>query len=326
MLRKIDWESQIGRRLKMRDLHVFFTVAQRGSMAKAAAHLGVSPPTVSEVIADLEHALGVPLLDRTPHGVEPTIYGQALLKQGLAAFDELKQGIRNIELLSDPTAGELSIGCPEAIAVILPPILESFYRQYPRVTILVDQVRIAMLELSALRERKVDLVIGRISAPIVGGAFADDLNIEALFDDRLVVATALHSRWARRRKIDLAELADEPWILATPDTWAHRILPEAFRARGLNMPKISLMAFSVHLRTSMVASGEFITALPSSNLRFQDERLPLKELPVDLPVRPWRFSIVTLKNRTLNPVAERFIKHVREFTRPISLLPRARKP
>ena len=66
MVRKIDWDSQIGRRLKLRDLHVFSTVVECGSMAKAAQQLGVSPPAVSEVIADLEHALGVPLLDRAP--------------------------------------------------------------------------------------------------------------------------------------------------------------------------------------------------------------------------------------------------------------------
>src|SRR5215469_13191009 len=113
MVRKIDWESQIGRRMKLRDLHVFSTVVQRGSMAKAAAHLGISQPAVSEVIADLEHTLGVRLFDRHPQGVEPTRYGQALFKRGLAAFDELKQGIRDIEFLSDPTSGELTIGHPE---------------------------------------------------------------------------------------------------------------------------------------------------------------------------------------------------------------------
>jgi len=90
MPRIIDADSQIGRRLKLRDLHLFFTVIQRGSMAKAAAHLGISQPAVSEVIADLEHTLGVRLFDRNPQGVEPTRYGQALLKRGLAAFDELK--------------------------------------------------------------------------------------------------------------------------------------------------------------------------------------------------------------------------------------------
>jgi len=94
MPRKIDWESRIGRRLRLRDLHVFYTVVQHGSMAKAAVQLGVSQPAVSEVIADLEHALGVRLLDRSSQGVEPTMYGDALLKRSIAVFDELKQGIR----------------------------------------------------------------------------------------------------------------------------------------------------------------------------------------------------------------------------------------
>ena len=89
MPRKIDWESQIGRRLKLRDLHAFFTAAQRGSMSKAAQHLGVSQPAVSEAIADLEQALGVRLLDRGPHGVEPTMYGGALLRRSAAVFNSM---------------------------------------------------------------------------------------------------------------------------------------------------------------------------------------------------------------------------------------------
>ena len=111
MAGKIDWENQIGRRFRFRDLHVFFTVVRHGSMAKAAVELGVAPPTVSEVIADLERALGVRLLERGPKGAEPTLYGRALLKRGTAAFDELKQGIRDIEFLSDPAVGEVHIGC-----------------------------------------------------------------------------------------------------------------------------------------------------------------------------------------------------------------------
>src|SRR5437773_2339439 len=189
MPRKIDWENQIGRRLRLRDLHAFFTAVQRGSMSKAAQQLGVSQPAVSEAIADLEHALGVRLLDRRPQGVEPTMYGGALLRRSAAVFDELKQSIRDIEFLADPTAGELKIGCPEAIAAILPPILESFSRQYPRVVMFVEQVSTTTLELPGLRERKFDLVLGRLSTPIMGDDFADDLNIEALFDDQLVVAT-----------------------------------------------------------------------------------------------------------------------------------------
>ncbi len=115
MARKIDWESQIGRRLKLRDLHVFSTVVQRGSMAKAAQQLGVSQPAVSEVIADLEHALGVRLLDRSAQGIAPTIYGGALLKRSVVVFDELKQSIRDIEFLAAPARNRLSTrSCPKS--------------------------------------------------------------------------------------------------------------------------------------------------------------------------------------------------------------------
>jgi DNA-binding transcriptional LysR family regulator len=90
MARAVDWESQIGRRLRLRDLHIFFTVVQSGSMAKAAARLRVTQPSVSNAVGDLEAALGVRLFDRTPRGVEPTIYGEPLLKCGSAVFDELR--------------------------------------------------------------------------------------------------------------------------------------------------------------------------------------------------------------------------------------------
>ena len=82
MVRVIPWEQQIGRRLRLRDLFVFFTVVEYGSMARAGAKLGVSTPSISEAIATLEHALGVRLLDRSPKGVVATPYGEALLARG----------------------------------------------------------------------------------------------------------------------------------------------------------------------------------------------------------------------------------------------------
>ena len=113
MVRKINWDNQFGRRIRLRHLHVFLTVVQTGSMAKAATQLGVAQPTISETIANLESSYGVRLLDRNPRGVEPTIYGSALHTRCLAAFDELRQTGRDMEHLADPKAGELRIGCQE---------------------------------------------------------------------------------------------------------------------------------------------------------------------------------------------------------------------
>src|SRR5687767_5635180 len=162
----MQWADRIGRRLKLRDLHVLFTVAQSGTMAKAAERLAVSQPVVSQAIADLEHTLGVRLLDRGRRGVEPTIYGQALLDHGLAAFDALRQGVRAIEFLSDPTAGELRIGCPEWIAAgLLPTILDRLSQRHPKLVFHVHQTVPATSEFRELRQRTVDVVLGRIAVP-----------------------------------------------------------------------------------------------------------------------------------------------------------------
>src|SRR6185436_20346751 len=132
MPRITHWERHIGRRLRLRDLFVFFTVVECGGMAMAARQLGVSTPSISDVIANLEHALGVRLLDRNSKGVVATAYGQALLVRGRAAFDELREGIRDIETISDPASGEVRIGCPESIAAFLVLVIERVSQQYPR--------------------------------------------------------------------------------------------------------------------------------------------------------------------------------------------------
>src|SRR5215467_690022 len=201
MPRKIDWESQIGRRLKLRDLHVFSTVVQRGSMARAARELGVSHPAVSEVIADLEHALGVKLVDRSAQGVEPTIFGDALLKRSVAVFDELKQSVRDIEFLSDATTGEVRIGCMAAPwFTLMPDVIRRFSQQYPRIEVHTDLVDHSEV-FRGLRERRYDCVLNAAPTARPEQA-ADDLTVEILYDDEVIVAAWTHSKWARRRKIE----------------------------------------------------------------------------------------------------------------------------
>src|SRR5258708_12908402 len=114
----------IGSRIKLHERHVLMTVAQAGSMGKAAQILKTTQPNVSRAIGDLEHALGVRLLDRHPLGVEPTECGRALLSCGAAVFDDLRQAVKRIEFLADPTAGEVRIGSTQFLppTFLSPPI------------------------------------------------------------------------------------------------------------------------------------------------------------------------------------------------------------
>jgi DNA-binding transcriptional LysR family regulator len=81
----------------------------------------LSQPSVSDAIANLEAVVGVRLLDRSPRGIEPTIYAKALLKRGHIAFDELQLGLQEIEHLTDPTLGEVRLACPESLSAALCP-------------------------------------------------------------------------------------------------------------------------------------------------------------------------------------------------------------
>src|SRR5215510_7279010 len=92
--------DRIGRRLKLQDLHVLMAVVQAGTMGKAAQRLNTTQPNISRAIAELEHAFGVRLLDRHRQGITPTEYGRALLDCGTAVFDDLRQGVKTIELLA----------------------------------------------------------------------------------------------------------------------------------------------------------------------------------------------------------------------------------
>src|SRR5712675_62636 len=170
MAKALDWESRIGRRVRLRDLHILFAVIQHRSMAKAGAHLGMSQSAVSQAVAAIEHALRVPLLDRTSKGVTPTIYGSALLRRGSAAFDELRLGVQEIEELANPATGEVRIAAAEATAAgIVPPIIERLSQRYPRIRLLVlDAAQSATTDFPELRERRVDFRLAILLRPLEG--------------------------------------------------------------------------------------------------------------------------------------------------------------
>jgi DNA-binding transcriptional LysR family regulator len=313
-------ENRISRRLRFRDLQVFFSVVQCGSMAKAAKELGVTQPAVSEVVAGLEHTFGVRLFDRSPQGVEPTIYGRALLKRGVAASDELKQCIRDIETLADPTKGEVRIGCPDSLAGgLLAPFVAKFCSRHSSVAIAVEPVPWPTLELPELHARKLDVVVTRLSKPRADDPFGDDLFVEMLFADEAVVVAGMKSRWARRRKITLEDLYDASWIGTSQETLTRTLLKRAYQAANMPPPTMRVMTFSVQLRAHLLAAGDFLTAMPKSMLKLNPECRELKQLPVRLSSPSFPVVIVTLKGRTLSPPVELFLDGLREHVRELEL-------
>lgn len=305
----MDWADRIGRRIKLRDLHILLAVAECGSMAKASARLSVSHPVVSKTILELERTLGVRLFDRSSQGVEVTPHGSALLNCGVMVFNEMRHGLELLEALSDPTSGELRIGCTEiTMAGLLPAIVEKFSKQYPRIRLHVVLAQAALRQFQELRERNVDLVIGRVPRELA----ADDLSSEIMFEEPFLAVAGMNSKLTRRRNITLAELIGEPWILPPYSSLPGSLIAGLFRANNLQPPQPSITTLSGQLTVTLIASGRFVGVLPTSVAQFNARRVGLKILPLKLPPVHLPASIVTLKNRTLSPPARLFVNCARQ--------------
>jgi|SRR5262245_293392 len=309
----MEWSERIGRRIRLRDLHILLAVVQCQSMARAAEQLAISKPVISKVIANLEHVLGVRLLERDRHGAEPTTYGAALLRRGITVFDELRAGVKEIEFLVDPTAGDVRIGCNPILATsFVPAVIDKLARQFPRIVFHVVARQADTLH-RELIDRNVDFLVARRL-----GALADQrLKFDVLFDDKEVVAAGTQNPWVRRRRIELTELMNDVWVLPPADNVVGSVALEAFRARGLDYPRATVISDSPHARMSLLATGRFLSIFPVSALRFPARRADVRELTVNLPGARIPVGIVTLKNRILGPVARLFIKHAYEVAKPL---------
>src|ERR1051326_762269 len=253
------------RRLKLRDFETLLAVAEQGSMAKAAARLSVSQPTVSKSIADLEHAVGVRLFDRTAQGVEPNQYGRALLKWAVVMFDDVKQGVEEIAFLADPTVGTLRIGASEPmLGGFLAAVVARLNQRYPKITFEISQPPSFAAQRRDLLERRCDLVLGRVMPSDDEQEFATEI----LFEEPGSVVAGPQNPLVGRRKLTLAQLLDEPWTLPRPDSVVGNYLTEAFRVSGLPPPRNVVICGSIQMHQALLTNGPFLAIFPKSLLRF----------------------------------------------------------
>jgi DNA-binding transcriptional LysR family regulator len=303
----MDWSDRIGRRLKLRDLHILMAVADTGSMAKAAAQLRISHPAVSKAISEIEGTLGVRLFDRGSQGAELTAHGDVLLRCGINVFDEMQQGLRSLEHLSDPNSGEVRLGCTDIILhSLVPAIVREYSKKYPGVQLDVKLTNPGGHQIQELRDRKIDLLITRATGQ------QDDFHSEVLFDEPFVFVVGAQSEFARKRRVALKDIIKGNWVLPPYDSAPGALIAEVFRANDFSPPRQSVKTIAIQLTVSLIASGEFVGILPTSVAALSAHRAGLRVLPLKSAGPRISAEIVFLRNRTLSPAVESFINCARE--------------
>jgi len=219
--------------------------------------------------------------------------------------------VQHIEFLADPTAGEVRIGSSLGTAIsFVSVVIDRLAKRYPRIhfDLLTGD---ATLTYRALAERKIDLLIARIFAPVD----EEHMQAEVLYEVRDVVAAAAQNPWTRRRRVKLADLVNVPWVLPPTDSLQGTIVAEAFRVSGLEVPRAAVITATVPVRNALLAGGRFLTIEPDSDLQLPGTSPPLKRVAVNLPTTPRPIGIITLKHRTLGPTAQLFMDAARELAR-----------
>jgi DNA-binding transcriptional LysR family regulator len=297
----MKWDNRIGRRLRLKDLHTLQTVAEVGSMAKASERLALSQPAISKAVADMEHILGTSLLDRSARGVALTESGRLLVERTRIVFDEISQGVADIERLSDPTRGIVKIGTTEPVASVVSEIISQLASKYPRI---VYDVMVSDLDtlIDELRQRTRDVVVTRWAVQPV----PDDLAVQPLFKSPLAVMAAQGHPLLRCKKLSLADMIDERWTLSPPDSFLGRTVVDLFRRRKLPLPPAVVTTISIHMRLDLLANGGFLTILPAQMLRSPAQRAWLRALDVDLRDTLQPIAAITLKKRRVGGAVKLF--------------------
>ena len=303
-------DDRLARRAKLREMRILLAAVRCGSLAKAAENLGLSQPAISKAIAGLEDTFGGALLDRSHFGVQPTMQGKILLQRAINIFDELRLAGEELEQLADPTRGTVRVACAHAVSAgFLPRVLDALNRAHPGIRYSVLEAERAQI-FRALRDRAVDLVV---ALPLVEEA-GSDLAFDSLYEERLfVVAGASHPLSNRRRRIAPSELASQDWILPTVDTAPGQRVETFFRDMKIPVPPAAVSSTSIHVACALLDTGRFVSMLPGSLLAFAPVRSSLRVLPTGVPETSGPMGIITVKHRSLTPVAKLFIDHARKI-------------
>ncbi|MFO1414291.1 MAG: LysR family transcriptional regulator [Burkholderiales bacterium] len=292
-------------RIDPRRLLDLLAIARHGSFSAAAEATNVSQPGLSQSIAQLEHGLGVRVLERDRHGARLTESGRALLHHAKALESLLDRAKEEARLRLLGIEGPLSIGItPVSAATLVPQALGVLLSETPSVAVSVTEGLDDEL-LSMLRAREIDLVISRLR-PGLDGVSAEPLSS---FDWALI--TRPQHPLAARETVSLREISDVQWVLPAGGSAFRRQMEMVFASAGLAWPERGISTNSILAIKGIVMSTECVTVMSPSLVEVECRVGSLRAVRLTdvAPLQP--VGIMRRADEELTPIAARFAKLLR---------------
>lgn len=301
--------QRLPRHLKMGELRVFVTVLEHRSFRKAATVLHLTQPAVTKAVAGLEATLGVKLFDRHANGVEPTVLGATFAPRAIAIFEELRRAAQDLTLASTGATGSLRVGIVPMPAIpFLPVAIGQLVDMHPNLFVsVVEETETSLLD--RLRKRDIELAILRLS----NFDPETDLQVAALFEEKLCVIASKDHPLAARKDLTWPELLRERWVMPPADCYFFEYVLRTFSKLDLALPRHVVEAFSVHIQFAMVLHGAMLSFGLRSQIDFAPGKGFLVRLPFELPTPAKVVGAVSLRSNQPSPLAQQLVGHIQNL-------------
>jgi|SRR5438270_154855 len=289
--------------MEVHQLRYFCAVSETGSFTRAAEREQVAQPSLSQQIMKLEEELGVRLFDRLGRSVRLTGFGQVFLPRARAILVELKAAKDEVAERQSSVSGPVSIGVIPTIApYFLPLPVALFSRKYPQAGItVVEDVTVRLMD--RLRAGQIDVAI--LALPMRG----HDIETFPLRTERLFAILPRNHRLSKKRKVQLKDLRDQPFLLLREDHCFRETAIEVCK-RARVMPHIVFESGQFSSILAMVGAGLGISIVPEMAL---EQRPDCSSVLVADERATRTIGVITLKGRYLSRVQRAFLAHLQTF-------------
>ncbi len=298
--------------LKPRHLQLLVALDEFRNVGKVAAHVNVTQPAVSKALAEMEAGLGVRLFERTARGIQPTIYGECLIRRARTVLNEFTLARDELRGLMSGATGKVAVGSLAATALaLLPRSLALLKQRSPGTSVLVREGPMESL-LPDLLLGRLDLIVGRLPR----NSPAQGLKEKILMEEPVALVADRDHPLAKRRKLDWADLARYPWVLPPVGTLLREPLEQAFRRHGLALPDSPIETVSVHVITAYLQLTDALAVLAGDVSRHYRSLGLIAILPLELPTRVRPLGVTWNRQRPLSPSARLMMECLEQAAHP----------
>lgn len=301
------FDARLPSRLKTRQLTLLMHLDDKRSILRAAEAANMTQPAASKLLAELEDTVGVPLFVRLARGVEPTWYGEVLVRHARNALMELRQAQEEIANLKSGLTGHASIGTVVTSATSLVPMAVAELKARSPCILVNVEIDFSEVLVRQLLAGKLDIVVARIYHP----DGLSELNFEAFGEEPHAMYARTYHPLMRKRGLELNDLAGQTWVLPPRGNVLRDRLSVLFLAQRLELPKQVVETASLPIIISLLQLSEMVSALPSEVVRPYCEWGVLKQLPIKLDLRLGEAGIITRRDQELSPGARAMLDALR---------------